>query len=110
MTSDQRKRPLPRVTPERLTELARGIARGDYLIADDSKDWLLSLSMMGEAISSADNLGLILVPVNPHLGGYWLNGSVPGVTITCVLVALEDVPELQTRVETMMQALFPDDA
>ena len=98
-----------RATPERLTELARGIARGDYMVADDSRDWLHSLMMMGPSISKASNLGLILVPVGPHLGGYWLNGRVPGVTITCVLVAKGDMRELQKRVDTMNAALYPED-
>jgi hypothetical protein len=97
-----------RATPERLTELARGIARDQYLIVDDSPEWVLSLSMMGDSLLAARNLGMVLVPVGPHLGGYWINGEVPGVTISCVVVAKGDVRELTKRVKQMLAALYPD--
>lgn len=96
-----------RAGDERLTELARGIVRGEYLVADTSPDWLHSLMMMGGAIADTRNVGLVLVPVDPHLGGYWLNGRVPGVTITCVMVAKGDVSDLQRRVDRMNAALYP---
>jgi hypothetical protein len=97
-----------RAGPERLTELARGIVRGEYLVADTSRDWLHSLMMMGEAIANTRNCGLVLVPVDAHLGSTWLNGRVPGVTITCVLVAKGDVADLQRRVDRMNTALYPE--
>ena len=96
-----------RATPERLTELARGIVRGDYLIVDDDRDWQVSLSLIAGALQ-ARNLGLILVPVQPHMRGYWLNGRVPALTLECALVAKGDVKDLQRRVDTMNAALFPE--
>lgn len=99
-----------RATDERLTELARGIVRGDYLTADTSRDWLHSLCMMAETIASMTNLGALLVPVGPHLGGVWLNGRVPGVTIQAVPVAKGDMPALRRKVDAMNAALFPEAA
>ena len=98
---------LRRATPERLVELARGIVRGDYLVPTDAADWQTSLSLMAPSIVSAHNLGAVLVPVGPHLGGYWLNGRVPGVTLSCVLVAKGDLRALQRHVDAMNAALYP---
>ncbi len=98
-----------RATPEQLTELARGIACGDYLVVDgDNADWTLSLALIADSIIDAgDDLGLVLVPVGPHMGGYWINGRVPGVTVTCTFVAAGDVAELQERLNRMHDALYP---
>lgn len=98
---------VPRVDDERIIELARGIVRGDYLVVDEDGDWLTSLILIGSAIAEARNVGLVLVPVGPHLGGYWINGRVPGVTLECVMVAKGDMPKLLRRVKAMEEALFP---
>lgn len=98
-----------RATSQRLTELARGLARGEYLIADDRREWLASLLFMAEPLAACSNLGIVLVPVAPHLGGHWVNGIAPGVTVQCVPVAREDVDELVRRWSAMHAALHPDD-
>lgn len=109
MPTDQGKRTMVRrATSERLTELARGIVRGDYLIVDDTRDWQVSLAMVAGSLVATRNLGLVLVPVGPHLGGYWINGNVPGVTLTCVMVAKGHLSERSRRVDTMNAALYPD--
>lgn len=109
MTTPPKRRMLRRSSSERLTELARGIVRREYLIVDDSPEWKISLSMVAEGIVNVRNLGAILVPVAPHMRGYWINDTAPGVTLTCTLVAKGDLPELQKRVDAMHAALYPDE-
>jgi hypothetical protein len=99
-----------RATPERLTELARGIVRNDYLVVDDDPVWATSMLMLAAGFTDAEGeIGLILVPVAPHLGGYWINGKAPGVTVTCTLVHRDDVDELNTRMQRMWDALYDVD-
>jgi len=97
-----------RADDDRLTELARGIVRNDYLIVDDRPEWSTSLLFMAESLVAYRNLGLVLVPVAPHLGGLWINGAVPGVTVSCVPVAKGDVARLSRKVDDMNAALFPE--
>lgn len=91
-----------------LTALARGIVRGDYLIVGGRREWLTSLAFMAEHLAGCSNLGLVLVPVDPHLGGYWVNGAVPGLTLTCTPVAKGDMRALQRKVDAMNAALYPE--
>lgn len=97
-----------RADDARLTELARGIVRKDYLIVDNDPSWRTSLALIAGGFGQARNLGMILVPVAPHLGGYWINGVAPGVTLECVLVAKGDMPALKRKVDAMNAALFPE--
>jgi hypothetical protein len=100
-----------RATEERLTEFARGIVTGDYMLAQgDDPDWQASLSLIASAITEHDNVGAVLVPVAPHMGGPWLNGRVPAMTMSLDLVAVEDVPALQEKVDTMWTALHPEES
>lgn len=100
-----------RAEPERLTHLARGVVRGDYLVVDMKAhpEWGMSLAFIAEGIMNVRNLGMILVPVASHQKGYWINGAVPGVTLECVLVAKGDLPDLRRRIKKMNDALFPDE-
>lgn len=98
-----------RASAERLTELARGIVRFEFLIVDGAREWQTSLLLMSEELTKVRNLGAILVPVGPHLGGYWLNGKVPGITLSVVMVAKGDLRDLQRRVDAMNAALYPTD-
>lgn len=92
-----------------LVQLARGIVRGDLMIVDDDPLWVTPLIFMAEAIASARNLGAVLVPVGPHLGGWWVNGKVPGIVVQCTLVAKGDMPALRKLVDEMQAALYPDE-
>ena len=106
-----RGRTLRRADSQRLTELARGLAKNEYLAVDVERvpEWTTSLMMIADGIVNVRNLGVILVPVGPHMGGYWINGRVPAVTLTCVLVAKGDMPELRRRLKEMNAALYPPD-
>jgi hypothetical protein len=97
-----------RVSDARLTELARGIVVREYVIADDRREWLTSLALVGGVLARHHNLGAVLVPVGPHLGGYWINGIAPGVTLQCTAVAKGDLPALQRKVDAMRAALYPE--
>lgn len=90
--------------------LARGIVTGDILVADGSQEWVSSLLLMaaGGAFDRVPNLGLVLVPVGPHLGSYWINGRVPAVTHRCEMVAKGQIDELQAIVDEMNAALHPE--
>lgn len=97
-----------RASDERLTELARGIARRDYLIADASREWVGALMLMAPALAKHSNLGTVLVPVAPHTGGMWVNGKCPAVVLECVPVAKGDLPALERKLTAMHAALYPE--
>ncbi len=99
------------VEPHRLVEWARGIVRSDILVVDlDDRDWMSSLALLIGAWREVVpvNIGLVLVPVAPHMRGYWLNAHVPAVTLECYLVPEEQVPELRAHIDRMWDALHPD--
>jgi hypothetical protein len=99
----------PRLSPERLVELARGIVRGDYMTADpDDREWQASLILMAAKLAECQNMGAVLVPMGPHRRGLWLNGRVPAVTFEVVVVPGEDIPELRRLVINMNMALWPE--
>lgn len=94
--------------PERLTELARGIVTNEYLVADASMDWAMSLTLLAPAILELKNLGCVMVPVAPHSSGYWLNGHVPGVTLTCLPINRGDAKRIMAIANRMNKALWPE--
>jgi|SRR5215471_2980534 len=97
--------------PERITELARGLVRGDYLVVEERPEWRTSLMLMaaGGLFDRVPNLGAILVPTyGVHARGRWINGVAPAATFECVLVAKGDVPALTRQWQAMWDALHPD--
>lgn len=102
--------PVPRMTEEAIVETARRMVTGDLMVADpNDRDWQMSLWLLIAAMENRPpNLGLILVPLGPHMSGRWLNGRVPGVTFEATFVAEEDVTALGEEYERMWKALHPE--
>jgi hypothetical protein len=104
--------PLERLAEAKIIEYARGIVSNDILVVDlTDHAWESSMALLMFAIARdaiPPNVGAILVPVRPHLRGYWLNGAVPAVALECYLVPVEDLPGLRAHVDNMWTALHPD--
>jgi hypothetical protein len=105
-------KPLEPLDDETVLDYARQIVTDKMLVADLSdRDWQMSLALIISAMDEdggpeiPPNIGAVLVPVAPHLKGYWLNGRVPGVTISAVLVASESMDPLRAQVSRMLEAL-----
>lgn len=99
-----------RQPPERITELARGIVIGTYLVADlNDRSWQISLGLMAGALSKMTNLGAVLVPSGgPHARMHWLNRTAPGCTVECIPVAKGDLRALEAERSRMWAALWPE--
>jgi len=99
------------MTEAKLIETAREIVTGDLMIADLSNpDWQHSLALI---FSGADEdrehtIGLVIVPLGPHMKGYWLNGTAPAVTWECRFVHVNDINRLGALIAAMNAALHPD--
>lgn len=100
---------IKRRTEEQLVELARGIVTDHTMIADlNDRDWQHSLALLLPALAEYRNLGCVLVPLGPHMSGYWLNGKVPGITLQVMAVAKGDLRHLDVLIKTMHKALHPE--
>lgn len=100
-----------RKSADEITRIARRVITDKLIIVDFERypdQWRTSLLLMADHLSQVRNLGAVLVPVAPHLRGYWLSGIVPGITLECELVAKGDVPALAREIERMHAALFPE--
>lgn len=96
-------------THDEIVRLAREIVTGDLLIVDlEDQNWQASMMLLLSGWEIPENLGLIVVPVGPHLSGLWLYGRVPGVTVQATLIAEENLAALQAEVDRMHAALFPN--
>lgn len=60
---------------------------------------------MASALRDVENLGAIIVPVAPHMGGRWLNGYVPGVTVELSIIPSESVEAVDAEITRMREAL-----
>jgi hypothetical protein len=102
---------IPIMTTAEIITTAREIVTGEQMVVDfNDRDWQASLSLLLSGWREpAVNLGCVLVPKGPHLKGYWLNGRVPGVTLSAKLVAVEDIPRLEVHLERMYAALHPEE-
>jgi hypothetical protein len=101
------------MTQAEVTEVARGIVTGDLLIADLSMpEWQTSLALIVSALPEQEarwkRIGLILVPVRPHMNGRWINGIAPGCTFECRLVHVNDVQRVGEAMAPMWGALYPE--
>jgi hypothetical protein len=97
-----------RLDDELRTELARKIVTHQMLVADLSRvEWQTSLALIigGIPEESVKQVGLILVPMDKHMGGYWINGTAPGCTVAATLIHRDDVAGLDALVTKMDLAL-----
>jgi len=99
---------LPHGDPEYVQVTARGIATHELMVADlTNSAWQISLALMMTRLGEISNLGLILVPRAQHVGLHWINNTAPGCTLSCQLVAEEDLPALQIELDKINVALYP---
>jgi hypothetical protein len=109
-TEQTEKHPLPFGDQDYIIECARGIVTNELLIADlSNSSWQASLALMIEKLAAIPNLGLVLVPRGPHAHGYWINGTAPGMTFQCQMVAVEDMTDLRSECERMFAALHSNE-
>jgi hypothetical protein len=110
MTDTTETHELPHGDTEYVIECARGIVTNELMIADLSdSSWQMSLALMIEKLAEIPNLGLVLVPLLPHAHLHWINGTAPGMTMQCQLVAVEDIDALRSETERMFAALHPNE-
>lgn len=106
--------PIEPFTEAEIVRYARGVVTNEYLVANvgDDQDWQHSMMLLLSAWDPDEippNLSTcFLVPLAPHQAGRWLNGRVPGVTISAVPVAMESLDPLNAKITEMWQALNPD--
>lgn len=96
-----------------LIRIARGVVTGDYLVPGvhgSVDEWQVSLMLFVPYIKACRNLGMVVVPMQPHMGGRWLNGSIPGITIEAEFVAKGDMKVLTRHIEAMEAALHPEES
>lgn len=100
---------LPPWDDARIIEAARGIVTNTLLVADhNDRRWQSALALMAAAGAEVpDNAAIALVPVAPHLRGWW-QGDVPAVVIEMQIVPRESVPALQAMIDAMNAVLFPE--
>lgn len=99
-----------RMTEAQITETAREIVTNQLMIADLSqREWQDSLALLFSMVEDrGGTIGMILVPMGPHLRGYWINNRAPAVTWECRCVHRNDVERLRSTIEGMLSALHPD--
>jgi hypothetical protein len=105
--------PAPPFTEAEIVRYARGVITNEYLVANvNDHDWQFSMSLLLCAWDKDDippNLSTcFLVPLAPHANGRWLNGRVPGVTISAIAVPMESVDMLNDKIQEMWAMLNPD--
>jgi len=100
-----------RLTPGEVISTARGMVTGELLIADmERHEWQTSMALIlsGADPSTFEDVGLVVVPLGPHLAIHWINGTAPGCTFQCRMIHRDDVALLQDECERMLRALYPD--
>lgn len=103
-------RRLEPLSDAQIDEYARGVVTNTMLLADATdRDWRASLMLILLGIGEPpENMSTImLVPMAEHMGGRWLNGRVPGVTMRAHPVPVEQVRQLLDRIDEMDRALNP---
>jgi len=99
------------LTEAQIHEYAVGVVTNTMLLADaDDRDWQHSLALLlwGIAERMPENMSTIfLVPLAEHMGGRWLNGRVPGVTMRAHPVPLEQCQQLFDKIAELDRALRP---
>lgn len=104
--------PLEPMSTDDIVRYARGVITQEYMLADvaTDRDWQMSLMLLMSAWKTvpANASTVFLVPMAAHAGGRWLNGRVPGVTISAVCVPMENVPTLIAKCDEFWAALNPE--
>jgi hypothetical protein len=103
--------PLEPMTTDDIVRYARGVITQEYMLADvaQDRDWQHSLMLLMSAWKKvpANASTVFLVPMAAHAGGRWLNGRVPGVTLSAVCVPLESVEALISQCDKFYDLLHP---
>jgi len=103
--------PLEPMSTDDIVRYARGVITQEYMLADvaTDRDWQHSMMLLMSAWKKvpANASTIFLVPVNAHQGGRWLNGRVPGVTLSAVCVPLESVEALISQCDKFYDLLHP---
>jgi hypothetical protein len=103
--------PLPPMSDDEIVKYARGVITGQYMLADATdRDWSMSMMLMlsmWKPIPSNASV-TFLVPMAEHQNGRWLNGRVPGVTMSAVCVPMESVEALIAKCDEFWKFLNPD--
>jgi hypothetical protein len=111
MTDEPKTEPLPLMSDEDIVRYARGVITNEYMLANPAQDqdWqhslMLLLSGWKDIPSNASTL--FLVPMRDHEGGRWLNGRVPGVTLSAVCVPIENADALIAKCDEFWKVLNP---
>jgi hypothetical protein len=104
--------PLKPMSDDDIVKYARGVITQEYMLADiQDHDWQMSLMLLMSAMKSipANASTYFLVPMAAHQGGRWLNGRVPGVTLSAVMVPMENVEALFKQLNDFYYALHPEE-
>jgi hypothetical protein len=103
--------PLPLMSEEDITKHARSVVTNLSLLADArDRDWQHSLMLLlcGLDPVPPNASNLFVVPMGPHMSGRWLNGKVPGVTISATMVPVENAEALVAKIMEFDALLNPE--
>jgi len=92
---------LPLMTEQEVIDAAREVVTNVSWLADaEDRDWnhslMLMLCMLDPMPPNASTL--LLVPRGPHMGGRFLNGRVPGVTLSAKMIPMENVEAVLAKI------------
>ena len=106
--------PLEPMSTDDIVRYARGVITQEYMLADvaHDRDWQHSLMLLMSAWTKvpANASTIFLVPMAAHQNGRWLNGRVPGVTLSAVCVPLESVEALIRQCDIFYDLLHPGES
>ena len=104
--------PIEPLTDADIIRYARGVITNEFMLANaNDRDWAQSLMLMLSAWKEipANASSLFLVPLDAHQNMHWLNGRVPGVTVSAIPVAMESVDALIAKCDEFYRLLHPDE-
>lgn len=104
-------KPIEPFTADEIVQFAREVVTQQSMLADiRDQDWSHSLMLMlgGWDPIPANVSTLFVVPMGPHMGGRWLNGRVPGVTISAKPVPMESAQALVEQIMAFDKMLNPE--
>ena len=107
--------PIPTLTADEIVRYARGVVTQEYMLANvNDRDWqtslMLLLSLWKEKDIPENCSSVFLIPMSQHMGGRWLNGRVPAVTLSATAVAVESVEPLLEKIQEFWQLMNPEEA
>ena len=103
--------PMTLMTDDEIVKYARGVITGEYLLADATdRDWSMSLALLlsGWKDIPPNASVTFLVPMRDHQNMHWLNGRVPGCTVSAICVPMENVEALIAKCDEFWKFLNPD--